>query len=511
MIPKQTNPPASAHVVARAQADKFRRTGRTLRGNARQLDTLQNVDGRIAATSPWQYDEWFRYYFTFRDTEKIPEVRLIDDKLELQKLEPPPQITEETYFRDRKEISREKREFEGDDFDSEAGWTAIERSDAARSEAQRGFTKRAVAAENEIFRIEQYNPRDDYGNIIFRSPDEEARYNLAQDAREQAMAEGDPEAIRRNARRDRDIREAEDLQNKRIIREREKQTNAIRRQPPKRMEGMQVTGRAPSVREEEEEEEDEEEPVMPRRGVPSEGMTSRTEQEELDVTDEGDEELDDPPQGQQEEEAPPPPETAEEEMEADAGAGPEPAPMVHNADINSDVIMRGQTDTRGGAVPTQEERGLRNRFSRRSRSVTDMLEEGVNKPAQQRRRTAGPRSSVPIFPGIFPPAPSPAPPPQEPQQTPVTIRGPIPPSLVTNRKKRRDDDQQTTTAVTTGPGKRLRSSRPTTIINNLNRPLRPLQPAAPARSRAQRKRRENERFEAKGARLEATRNRAEGV
>jgi len=510
MIPKQTNPPASAHVVARAQADKFRRTGRTLRGNARQLDTLQNVDGRIAATSPWQYDEWFRYYFTFRDTEKIPEVRLIDDKLELQKLEPPPQITEETYFRDRKEISREKREFEGDDFDSEAGWTAYERSDAARSEAQRGFTKRAVAAENEIFRIEQYNPRDDYGNIIFRSPDEEARYNLAQDAREQAMAEGDPEAITRNARRDRDIREAEDLQNKRIIREREKQTNAIRRQPPKRMEGMQVTGRAPSVREEEEEEEDEEEPVMPRRGVPSEGMTSRTEQEEIDDTDEGDQELDD--QGQQEE-APPPPETAEEEMEADAGAGPEPAPMVHNADINSDVIMRGQTDTRGGAVPTQEERGLRNRFSRRSRSVTDMLEEGVNKPAQQRRRTAGPRSSVPIFPGIFPPAPSPAlPPPQEPQQTPVTIRGPIPPSLVTNRKKRRDDDhQQTTTAVTTGPGKRLRSSRPTTIINNLNRPLRPLQPAAPARSRAQRKRRENERFEAKGARLEATRNRAEGV
>jgi len=407
LVPKQTGPPAAAHVVARAQFDRWRRAGRTVRANARQLDTLENVDRRIALTSPWRYDEWFRYYFTFRDTEKLPEVRIVDDKLELQKLEPPPQLTEEDFFTPeqlREQRRKERRFYEGrDDDEASVGWTEIE-------EVQRQDRLQKARDADFLFDADRL-PRDpnDPSMPLFESNEDRERYTALKRLYDTSMEDADPEQVRaaRNAEK-----EAEKIARKQ---QREAEREAERLRTRAEREAQQgVTGMR-GVR-------DLEDPNAPTREQLEEerrliaGGAREARRRNVDI---GAEEVGEVPREQMEgveEQEPEPPEIdltdvppipeegedddfglmdesevsdmlRERERRARAMSWFETAPALPNFDMSSSVLMPLQPDTRGGASLSQQERGWKTRYSRQPDSVTRMLKGPLER---------GRRSSIPV-------------------------------------------------------------------------------------------------------------------
>jgi hypothetical protein len=115
----------AGHLVGRFQIDRLRRAARTLRSNARAFDDVREIDEPLARRIPVRYEDWFRYYFTYRNKDRVPEIRIKDDKAELENLEPPPQLTYEQFFDKsptKSERRRHRREVEGEDVESVA-WT----------------------------------------------------------------------------------------------------------------------------------------------------------------------------------------------------------------------------------------------------------------------------------------------------------------------------------------------------------------------------------------------------
>lgn len=490
--------PASAHVVARAQSDRLRRSARTLRYNAKALDTLENVDGRIAATLPWRYDEWFRYYFTFRNTDKIPEVRIRDDELELKKQEPPPQLTEEDFPPTAAQIRQERRQYEGrGDDEKSVSWTEIEDQEFQEQ-------KQAASDVNFLFDLDQRRDKDSEGLPQFINPEERRRYMDLKGMREETMREANPAAARQVQKENRQREQAAIRESKKAQRAREKQERAAARpQRPRAMDESEPNYRPvnPPPPGEEEEEDEEGDEVM-------------NQEEEEGVEDDGETYMEEG--------------TAEAVAPRDAPPGPVvtlPAPTVPATDMNSSLIIRNQPDTRVPGPLTLREQGRQNVVSRRRDDVADMLTRARGGDVQKKTRPSIPRRPANLSLDL------PVPPASELRLEPVDIQqqqrlpifGPsrrrdpiVTPRAPASKRTTRPGEEEADdilAVIGSGQDKRMRvGDFQNPVFTPRKRPTltgpRPPNPAQVIRDRRQRF---NVRDQRKVDRLTAIRDRAEGI
>lgn len=183
----------AGHVVKRFQTDRLLRVARSMRANAKGFDEAKNIDERLAAQIPVQYEDFFRYYFTFRDRERIPEVVIRDGKAELEKLEPPPILTEDNFLSDMNRTQRRQffRDAYGvDDNDSRAGYSSVSsRPSPAERMRRRDEALRRYQAANADVPFEE--PMQEANRAAFRSAQTRDRQNASSLRREQERAQRD--------------------------------------------------------------------------------------------------------------------------------------------------------------------------------------------------------------------------------------------------------------------------------------------------------------------------------